>query len=120
MAPSSVAAKYMELSPFKKSMENPAAYLKFTPSLAASLLEGLEDLFKFIKSVYSNPFFIDHSTILPSELIDTSPSPLSDPPFPPFPTQLTSQMESECFPEISFLASYPFSATGSFPFFLKS
>lgn len=49
-------------------MENPAAYLKFTPSLAVSLFEGLELLFKFIRSVYSRPFFIDHSTILPSEL----------------------------------------------------
>lgn len=104
MAPSSVAAKYIELSPFKKSMENPAAYLKLTPSLAVSLFEGFEDLFKFIKSVYSSPFFIDHSTILPSELIETKPSPLSAPPLFPFPTQLTSQIASVCFPAISFLA----------------
>ncbi len=84
------------------------------PSFAVSLLFGWEVLFKFIRSVNSSPFFIDHSTILPSELIETNPSPLSLL-FPPFPTQWTSQIASECLPYISL-----FSATGFPSFFLKS
>jgi len=59
MTPSSVVARYIEDSPFKNSKDNPEANLKFIFSTASFLLEGAI-LFKSIRSVYYNPFFIDH------------------------------------------------------------
>lgn len=82
--PSSVAAKYIADSLYKKSKEKPADILKLTPSYKFSFYDDWTTLLRFIKLVYSNPFFIDHSTIRLSLLMLTSDSPLSVPlaPFP--------------------------------------
>lgn len=83
--------------PYKKSNEKPADNLKFTPSYKLSFYDDYTTLFKFIKFVYSKPFFIDHSHILLSLLILTNDSPLSVP-FDPLPTHYTSHTLSLCLP----------------------
>jgi len=93
--PSSVLTKYILGSFLIKSNEKPAANLKFIPSFGLSLL--FDYLFNFINSIFSNPFFIDHSNTYPSLDILTNVSSESNLPF--FFTHYTSHTASLCFPD---------------------